>query len=378
MNENHMSRQATQKDPLSLSDDIITISIGPSHPALRCPIKLNAAIAGDHITGMQVELGFMHRGFEKLAEHTTYGELISLVDRLNPVNSPTNALAFVTAVEKLMGIEIPERVAYLRMIFAELARIAGHFDCLTTAAIELELTRLKTFMSESLNVVLDTIETHMFMPSFGGITCKVDRNFAGFVRQLFAFFSSRCMEGKRFMREGGIFHKRLSGHGAVPAQKALEYGFSGPNLRASGIDFDLRRHSPYWLYPKVGFQIPTGTNGDCYDRYMTRLYEIEQSMLIIEQCIDRLTRIKVDDAVATLTPATVKPEGEVYSAVEAAEGELGYFIVAHGEDKPYRLHIRPPGLAEAGALPDVLVGEQLEQIVPLMGSFNFSGAELER
>jgi len=354
------------------------MSIGPSHPAMRCPIKLNAAVAGDHITSMQVELGFMHRGFEKMAEYTPYNELIDLVDRLNPVNSPSNALTFVTAVEKLMGVEIPERIAYLRMVFAELARMASHFDCIATAAIELELTKLKLLMSESLNVLLDTIETHMFRPSFGGISCSLDDNFSGFIRQLFAFVSSRSMEGRRYMSQGGIFHKRLAGYGTVTSQRALEAGFSGPNLRASGIEYDLRRHCPYWLYPKVGFQIPTGTNGDCYDRYVTRLYEIEQSMLIIEQCLDRMARLDDEQVACAALPVAVKPQGEIYFAVESAEGELGYFIVGRGEDKPYRLHIRPPGLAEAGALADVLTGEQMEQIVPLMGSFNLSGAELER
>ncbi len=365
-----MSRIDLQKDGNSLPTDQVELQIGPSKPSLQHPMKLTTTIDGERIVGMRVDLGYTHSGFEKAAESLSYNELHKLVDGLNPSIAPTHSLTYIGCLEKLAGIVPDERSQYERMTLLELARIASHTHSLNYIASLLEIHPYSRDLSSRLKILRDSLADHF---SFTGIS---DEGFE-ILEDILILTDDLIDIAYKLTASGGILYRRLCGKGAIEAERALDMGWSGPNLRASGINYDLRKHSDLWAYYKIDFDVPIRKNGDSFDRCSIRVSEMEQSRSIIEQCLKALDKLPKTEKAEGKVPQP-KPESQAYFSLEAPEGELGYLIASDKSDKPRRLHIRPPGLAAAYALSRVLHDTRLENLAPVLASLNIGGKELER
>ena len=432
------------------------LNIGPSHPAMHGIIRIVAELDGERIVGADVEIGYLHRGFEKESERGPYNNVIPYTDRLNYVSPLINNFGYCLAVERLLDIEATERCQYIRVIMSELSRITDHLTCIGASAMELGAFTVFLYMIKAREWLWELIESvtgarlTISYGRIGGVKADLPQGFAERTRAALDDVRRVLLECDGLLTRNRIFVDRMQGTGSISSEQAISYSITGPFLRATGIALDVRRASPYFAYDRLSFDIPTGEHGDNYDRYLVRMEEMEQSMRIVEQALADLpggpinvdyegnvlpADVMVDEAkmgrVAGFKEARVRldptlegstrghhdavnaperravlpakedtygnieglmnhfklimlghglrpPAGEYYSAVEGANGELGFYVVSDGSDRPYRVRVRPPCFTIMAALPELLVGDLLADIVPTFGSVNMIGGEMDR
>ena len=368
---------------VEIETEDMTLNIGPQHPSTHGVLRLVAKVDGEKISSVEPVLGYMHRGYEKLAEVRTYPQITTLVNRIDWVSGFANEIPFIAATEKLMEIEVPERAQHIRLILTEMARIASHFVFNGAYALEIGALTPIFLAMEDRERVLDLIESvtgGRFHPNFnriGGIkpaagagpTTKKDIQDlpAGFYEET-RIVMEKVLEGvERFENLVGgneVFKVRTKNIGIITKEMAEDYGVSGPILRASGVKFDLRTKTDFLPYEKFDFEIPIGENGDCYDRWYVRLMEMKESANIILQA-------KV--------PKVIKvPKGESYVRTENPKGEMGFHVISEGGLGPYRLKIRTPSFSNISILPELLEGQLLPDLIAIMGSLDFVLGDVDR
>ena len=358
------------------------LNIGPVHPSTHGVFRLRATLDGEVILDIEPIFGYLHRGIEKLAEERTYTGIIPLTDRLDYLASMSNNLAYVLAVEKLAGIKVPERAEYLRVIIVELQRIASHLiavgaffnDCGAFFTPFLYMFREREKIVDLFEMVSGQRLLYNYM-RIGGFAQDVPDEFLPavdkFVRQMPGFID----EYDRFMAENEILLARSKGVGILPKETAIDICASGPVLRASGVKWDIRKVDPYSIYDRFEFDIPTGSIGDCYDRYRVRIEEMRQSLRIIKQATEQIPAGEI----RAMVPHLVRPPvGEAYAHIEAPKGELGFYLVSDNSIAPYRCHIRAPSLMNLTALREMMIGWKIQDAIIIFGSIDITMGEVDR
>lgn len=366
---------------VDIETDEMTLNIGPQHPATHGVLRLVVKLDGEKVDSVDPVLGYMHRGYEKLAEVRTYPQITTLLNRIDWVSGFCNEIPFLVGAEKLMDIEPPPRAQYIRTLLNELQRIASHL--VFFGAYPLEVGAI-TPMFHSLRErerVLDLLESTTggrFHPNFNRIGGLKDDLPAGFKSACYEVMDSVrkiCDDIENLVFGNDIFKERTIGVGVLPADVALDYGISGPILRASGIKEDIRKSDPYLVYEEVDFEVPTASNGDCYERAHLRLFEIIESTHIVDQLLDNLP----SGPVMAKVPRIIKvPEGEIYSRGENPRGEMGYYIVSKGGVGPYRVKIRSASFSNISSLGYLLDGVYVPDIIAILGSLDFVLGDVDR
>jgi NADH-quinone oxidoreductase subunit D len=372
----------------------MTLNLGPQHPSTHGVLRLVARVDGEVIEELEPVVGYMHRGYEKLAEVRTYPQITALVNRLDWVSGFANEIPFMVATERLMDIEVPERAQYIRLILTEMARMSNHLVFLSSLPLELGAATPLMHALRERERVLDLIEGvtgGRFHPNFnriggvkpaagaGSTTKKVVQDLPqGFLEQTKAAMEhvrEVCADMVNLVLGNEIFMQRTKGIGIIPADKALAFGVSGPNLRASGVPFDLRKTDDYLPYSKFDFDVVTGPNGDCFDRYAVRLEEVVQASRIIDQAVDS---IPAGDLQAKVPRIIKVPKGEIYVRAENPKGEMGYYIVSEGGRGPYRLKIRTASFSNLSVLSWLLKGQLVPDLIAILGSLDFVLGDVDR
>jgi NADH-quinone oxidoreductase subunit D len=432
------------------------VNLGPQHPAMHGIIRIVAELDGERVVTAGVEIGYLHRAFEKECERGPYNNAIPFTDRLNYVSPLINNFGYASCVEKLLGIEVTERCRYIRVIMSEISRICDHLTCVGATAMELGAFTVFLYMIKAREYLWELVEDvtgarlTISYARVGGVKADLPEGFALKTRKAFKEVRQVLEEVHKLLTGNRIFMDRMVGVGALSREETIAYAITGPLLRAAGVGYDVRRAQPYWAYDRVEFEVPTGRNGDNYDRYLVRMAEMEQSMRIVEQALDRIPGgpVNVDAAGRPLDPATAvdlgkqgktegllrlpvtlspnleglerplhravnapdrrvvlppkeetygsieglmnhfmlimdgegirPPRGEAYVPVEGANGELGFYIVSDGSDRPYRVRCRPPCFPPMAALHRMIEGGMVADVVPTFGSVNMIGGELDR
>ncbi len=394
-------------EALELPADPMRLNMGPAHPAMHGTIRMVLDLDGEIIMNVDVQPGYLHRGFEKSCERGTYSQVFPYADRLNYVSPMLNNVGFSLACEKLLGIEVPERCQYYRVILGELARITDHFTCNGAGAMELGAFTPFLWLLKVRDWVWDILEkesgarmTHSF-GRIGGMAAPPTDGFKDDVRAVIPEIVKVVAESEKLLLGNRIFLDRMQGIGILTQERALELGVTGPVLRSTGIPYDVRKDHPYMVYDRFDFDVPVGEDGDNWDRFMVRMEEIRQSLRIIEQALEQMPDdgpVNVDDPriilpekreVYTTIEATIAhfklvmegmkpPKGAVYSFTEGGNGELGFYIVSDGSGTPYRVRVRPPCWYQLQAAREMLMGDMIADIVPTFGSVNMIGGECDR
>jgi len=358
------------------------ISFGPQHPATHGVLRVQMKLDGEKIVEAKPIIGYLHRGTEKLFETMPYPQCIPHTDRMDYVAAATNNQGFCVAMEKLLGISIPPRAAYIRMILAELQRLSSHLVWLATHAIDIGAITPFFYTFRERDAILDLFEEYcgarltLNAMRIGGVPYELPDGWLDKCRSLVDEFPSHLDEYETLLTENRIWKRRTVGIGVISAQEAIDYGLTGPPLRGSGVKWDIRKVFPYDRYDEVDFEVPIGTNGDTYDRYVIRMEEMRQSVRIIQQCLDKLP----DGPIRAKAPKVLRAkEGMIYASVEAPKGELGYFIVATEKGtNPYRCHVRPPSFINLQALPFMVEGHLVADLVAVIGTLDIVLGEIDR
>ncbi len=386
--------------------NLMTINMGPQHPATHGVLRLLLELDGEVVVSVVPHIGYLHRGLEKLAESMTYPQALTLTDRMDYTSGFSNNLSYCLAVEKLLGIEIPKRAQYLRVMLAELQRIAAHLLWLGTHALDLgAMTALFYTFREREEIIeaMELVTGARLTPSFvriGGLAADIPESFLPRVRAFIASFPGHVDEYETLLTENIIWKKRTRGIAPLSGAECIGYGVTGPPLRASGVNYDVRKAYPYSSYEEFDFSVPLGTSGDVYDRYLVRLQEMRQSLRIVAQAADRLPDGPVAADLPTVVPPAkdavgkdlaalirhfklmeegfAPPAGEVYSSIESSKGELGFYLISDGTNKPFRMRVRTPSFANLGALPRMIVGEMIADVVAAVGSIDIVLGEIDR
>ncbi|CEH17308.1 nadh-ubiquinone oxidoreductase [Ceraceosorus bombacis] len=383
-----------------------TINFGPQHPAAHGVLRLIVELNGEQVLRVDPHVGLLHRGTEKLIEYKNYTQALPYFDRLDYVSMMTNELCYSRAVEKLLNIEVPERAKWIRTLFGEITRILNH--CMAVLSHVMDVGGLTPFLwafeeREKLMEFYERVSGARLHAAYvrpGGVAFDLPHGLLDDIHKWATQFSSRVDEIEEVVTSNRIWKMRTIGVGKVTAQQALDYGFSGPMLRGSGIPWDIRKVAPYDAYDQVDFDVPVGKNGDCYDRYLCRVEEFRQSLRIIEQCLNKMPagQYKVDDYKIVPPPrATMKesmegliahfkqfsegynvPPGETYSAIEAPKGEMGVYLVSDGSNRPYRCKIRAPGFAHLAGANMMSQGLQLADLCAIIGTQDLVFGEVDR
>jgi len=390
-------------DPTS---EIMEIQMGPSHPASHGTIKFNLRLDGETIADIDVEIGYLHRGFEKMCEQGTWNHVFPYADRLNYASPLLNNVGFALAVEKLAGVTVPERCQYIRVIAGEISRITDHLTCLGMAASELGAISAAFYMLEAREFLYDLVEAltgarlTVTYCRLGGVMRDLPAGFADRTREALRQTERVIVDCERLLARNRIFVDRMVGIGVISRDDALSWGLTGPLLRATGVAYDVRKADPYLVYDRLDFTVPTGTTGDNYDRFAVRMAEMEQSIRIVEQALRQIPEgpVSITDPRYFLPPkqevygsieglmnhfklvieGQKVPEGETYSATEGGNGELGFFLVSDGSGRPYRVRVRPPCFYAMGALGRMLRGHMIADIITTFGQINMIGGECDR
>ncbi|MFV1960900.1 MAG: NADH-quinone oxidoreductase subunit D [Acidimicrobiia bacterium] len=380
---------------VELETEDMTLNIGPQHPSTHGVLRLVARVDGERAFDVKPVLGYMHRGYEKLSEVRTYPQITALINRIDWVSGYANEIPFIVAAEKLMGVEVPERAQYIRLILTEMARIASHFMFMASYPQELGALTPIMFALRERERVLDLIEGvtgGRFHPNFnriGGVkpnagsgptTKKTPQDLpAGFLaetRDAMERVLVSCDDIEDLVAGNEIILARTKGIGILPPEVAAAYGMSGPSLRASGVNFDLRKAESYLPYDQVDFDVVVAETGDCWDRWWVRLQEIRESVKIVQQAVDQ---IPPSGPLQAKVPKVIKvPKGEVYVRAENPKGEMGYYIVSDGGAGPYRLKIRSASFSNLSILPWILEGALMPDIIAIMGSLDFVLGDVDR
>lgn len=358
------------------------INLGPVHPSSHGVYRMRVTLDGEVVVNIEPIFGYLHRGIEKLTEERTYSGIVPLTDRLDYIASMSNNLAYVLAVEKLAGISVPERAEYLRVIMAELQRIAAYFiaigaflnECGSFFTPFLYMFREREKIVDLFEMISGQRLTYNYM-RIGGVCQDVPDEFMPALARFIGELPGYLDEFDRLIQENEILLARSKGVGILPGDTAVNCSVTGPVLRASGVQWDLRKKNPYSIYDRFDFDIPIGTVGDCYDRYRVRAEEIRQSVRIIEQAIKQIPSGETRSEVPHLLRP---PAGEAYSSIETPKGELGFYIVSDNSIAPYRCHIRPPSLINLTALRDMVTGWKMADLIIIFGSIDITVGEVDR
>ncbi len=359
----------------------LVINMGPQHPATHGVLRVKLKLDGERVLGTECIIGYLHRGVEKIAENRTYAQFTPYVDRMDYCAAVTNGMGYVEAVEKLLGVEIPLRAQYTRMILAELQRIASHLLWLGTHALDLGAMTPVFYTFREREEILKIFEdycgarltTHAFR--IGGLQYDLYHGFEANVVKFCDYFLPKIDEYEQLLTQNRIWINRTRNVGIISGEDAIAYGVTGPVLRGSGVKWDLRKAQPYEAYDKVEFDIPIGSHGDTYDRYIVRMAEMRQAVRIIRQCIERLAPGPIFGKVGKVIKP---PVGEVYHSVEAPKGELGYYVVSDGTTNPYRVRVRPPSLINLQALDKMVQGQLIADVVAVIGTLDIVLGEVDR
>ncbi len=359
----------------------LVINMGPQHPATHGVLRVKLKLDGEKVVGSECIIGYLHRGVEKIAENRTFGQFAPYVDRMDYVAAVTNGMGYCEAVEKLLGVELPPRAQYTRMILAELQRIASHLLWLGTHALDLGAMTPVFYTFREREEVLKIFEkycgarltTHAFR--IGGLQYDLYDGFEQDVRQFCDYFLPKVDEYETLLTTNRIWLNRTKGVGVLSAEDAIALGVSGPVLRGSGVKWDVRKAQPYEAYDQVEFEVPTGENGDTYDRYLVRIQEMRQSIRIVRQCLDRLAPGPIFGKVGKVLKP---PPAEVYHSIEAPKGELGYFVVSDGSTHPYRVRVRPPSFVNLQAFDKMVRGHLVADVVAIIGTIDIVLGEVDR
>jgi NADH-quinone oxidoreductase subunit D len=394
------------ENELELPSEPMHLNMGPSHPAMHGTVRIVLELSGETIVKSDVQIGYLHRGFEKMSERGTWTQVFPYADRLNYVSPMLNNVGYALAVEKLCEIQVPDRCQWYRMILGELARISDHLTCAGAMAMELGAFTPFLWFIKAREMVWDLLEeetgarlTHSF-GRIGGMAAPPTPACKELCRETLPAVMKLVEDGEGMLLKNRIFLDRLEGVGIISGEEAIALSWSGPCLRASGVAYDVRKTHPYLKYDEVDFEMPVGKNGDNLDRFLMRLAELRQSIRIVLESCDRMADdgpINVDDPRVMLPPkqdvyttieGTIQhfklvmegakvPKGEAYSYTEGGNGELGFYIVSDGTGTPWRVRIRPPCFPITGGLSRLINGAMLSDIVPTFGSLNMIGGECD-
>lgn len=439
-----------------LRQESMMLNMGPSHPAMHGIVRLILELDGEKIINSETEIGYLHRAFEKSSEQSGYLQVMPYTDRLNYVSPVINNVGYCMAVEKLFGIKPTERCEYIRVILMEISRVADHLTCIGASAMELGAFTAFLYMIKAREMIYQGIEmvtgarvTVSYIRP-GGVKADLPPEFEPHTRETIKETRKVLAECHKLLTKNRIFVDRLKNIGIISKEDALAYGITGPFLRSTGVDYDVRKNCPYSVYDQFDFEVPVGTTGDNYDRYLCRMEEMEQSLRIVEQAFAQMPagnfmvdtegreipaammvdlakmgqtegliqlevnldptlqgsteryfdNMQTDEKRAILPPkedtygnieglmqhfklimyghGIAPPKGEVYQAVEGGNGELGFFVVSDGSGRPYRVRVRPPCFVIMAALPLMINGGYLADVIPTFGSVNMIGGELDR
>jgi NADH-quinone oxidoreductase subunit D len=395
-------------DASDVAGERMVLNIGPSHPSTHGVLRLIVELDGETITKAMPEVGYLHRGDEKIAENMTYTQFIPYTDRLDYLAPLANNVAYALAVEKLMGLtgQLPPRCQYIRVICCELARISSHLLGLGCFAMDLGAISAFLFTFTEREKIYNLIEAlsgarlTTTYTRIGGVARDLPDGWITQCRKFLDDVEVNIDDTDKLLTRNRIFMDRTRNIGVIPRAVAIDYGLSGPNLRGSGVDHDLRQAHPYLVYDQLKFDIPVGSVGDCYDRYLVRMEEMRQSVRILRQCLDQLPDgpVNIPDGKTVLPPkhrvltgmeelihqfllvtqGVNAPPGEVYFGAENPKGELGFYILSKGGGTPYRLKIRAPSFVNLSILPHLLPGHMISDVPSILGSFDFVMGECDR
>ena len=364
----------------------MVLNMGPQHPSTHGVLRLELKLEGEIITKVIPHIGYLHRCFEKHAEAMTYPQVIPYTDRMDYLASMYNEFGYAIAVEKLLGIQVPERVEYIRVIMGELQRIASHLVALGTYGADIGAVTPFLFCFRDREKILSLFEitcgarllyNYIWV---GGVSHDLHPDFIRLAKEFVVYFRPKIKELNDLLTNNKIFIERTANVGILPLDTAINYGITGPMLRASGLKWDLRKDDPYSVYNKFNFDIPVGegtvgTVGDSWDRYYVRVLEMEQSLIILEQALGQIP----DGDVTSAIPKRVKPPvGQVYSRVEGPRGELGYFIISDGSVNPFRVKVRGPSFVNLAIMDELCKGHMVADIIAILGSVDIVLGEVDR
>jgi NADH-quinone oxidoreductase subunit D len=359
----------------------LVLNMGPQHPSTHGVLRVILKLDGEKVLGAECVVGYLHRGVEKIGENRTYAQFAPYVDRMDYCAAVSNGLGYCLAVEKLLNVEAPPRAQAIRVVLTELNRIASHLIWLGTHALDIGAITPLFYVMREREEVLNIFEkycgarltTHAFR--IGGALYELYEGFEQEVRAVSDLLLPKIDEYEELLTGNRIWIGRLKGTGVLNAQDCKAYGITGPMLRAAGVKWDLRKAQPYSGYEKYEFNIPTGENGDVYDRYLVRMEEMRQSVRIVRQAVEGIT----EGPIMGKVPKVIKPPvGDAYVSIEAPKGELGYYIVSDGSTQPYRLRVRPPSFIALQALDKMARGGLVADIVAIIGSTDIVLGEVDR
>ena len=382
------------------------LNFGPQHPAAHGVLRLVLEMDGEVIERTDPHIGLLHRGTEKLIEHKTYAQAVPYFDRLDYVAPQNQEHAFVLAAEKLLGVQVPKRGQYIRVLFSEIGRILNHLLNITSYAMDVGAMTPMLWGFEERERLMEFCEgvsgarLHMNYYRVGGVAFDMPDGMGSDINDWAENFTVFIDDLETLLTENRIFKQRTVDIGVINAEQCYDWGFSGPNIRASGVPWDLRKAQPYDAYAEMNFDIPVGKHGDCYDRYLVRMLEMRESLKIIRQCLEKMPdgpcksedhkitppdRVDMKQSMESLihhfklfTEGMRIPAGETYTAVEAPKGEFGVFLIADGTNKPYRCKIRAPGFAHLQAMDFLSRGHMLADAVANIGSIDVVFGEIDR
>ncbi len=371
---------------MALKTEQMVLNMGPQHPSTHGVLRLELELEGEIITKVTPHIGYLHRCFEKHTEAMTYPQVIPYTDRMDYLASMYNEFGYAVAVERLLGIQVPERVDFIRVIMGEFQRIASHLVAIGTYGLDIGAFTPFLYCFRDRERILSLFEmtcgarllyNYIWV---GGLSHDLHPDFVRSAKEFVTYFRPKIKELNDLLTNNKIFIDRTANIGILPKETAINYGISGPNLRASGFKWDLRKDDPYSIYNKFDFDIPVGqgsmgTVGDCWDRYYVRILEMEESLKIIEQALEILPEGDVTSAI----PKRIKPPvGQVYSRVENPRGELGYFIISNGQVNPFRIKVRGPSFVHLGVMNELCKGHMVADIIAILGSIDIVLGEVDR
>ncbi len=393
-------------DNAELTTREITLNMGPQHPSTHGVMHLILHLQGEKIMKAEPDIGYLHRGMEKIAENLLYGQFVPYTDRLDYLSSMTNNLGYVMAVEKLVGLEITERAKYIRVIVSELSRISSHLLAVGAWGLDLGAITMVIYAFREREMVLDLFEmlcgarlTYNYM-KIGGLRGDLPPGFKEKCAEFIKIFPKRVDEYETLLTGNRIWLQRNKGVGVISAKDAIDLGLTGPSLRGSGVKWDIRKDEPYLVYDRLDFDVPVGTNGDCFDRYMCRVTEMRQAASIISQALQQIpdgpVNVEAPDIVSPprqdvynnmealihhfkiVSHGFKAPVGEVYASIEAPKGELGYYIRSDGTEKPFRVKIRAPSFVNLQGIDPMSRGAYFADVVSVISSLDPVFGEVDK
>jgi NADH-quinone oxidoreductase subunit D len=364
-----------------LATEHLIVNMGPQHPSTHGVLHILLEVDGEEIIAAEASLGYLHRGIEKLAEHRRYNAVGTLLDRADYISGIHTELAFAMAAEQLAEIEVPRKAQWLRSLFSEVTRISSHVLWLGSAAIDVGAMAPFLYIMrdrEALVDVLESVTGARMMFNYvrpGGVLADLTPDAEPKLRAFLKTFPMYLEEYHELLTGNEIFQARLKNVGVIDRDTALGFGLSGPPLRASGFDWDIRRDRPYAAYPELDLEIPVGSHGDCWDRYLVRMEELRISAGLIAQCLDGMPE---GDVMAKVPKVLRVPAGEAYASVESTRGEVGAHVISDGSDKPCRMHLRAPSLMNLSVIDEVMPGHKIADAVAIIGSLDIVLGEIDR